>query len=1550
MKKFLIYLVVILVAVSVGFTVFYLVRDNETISISTSNIYMRDGESIDDLEILYENKKSFSDYEVISSDESIASYDKETGLLTANSGGIATITFRTSNEKFRNLSCQVYVGDGSITSPYYIRSAQDLREIGAVQKDGQKYKYELDKCYKLINNINLAEGYTGTGYWIPIGVSSADGFTGNFDGNGYTISNINVNKAEYVNEVNKLENFEAEVTGYADYINAGLFSKIGQGGRVCNLKINNFNLEGSYTHNAVLGNVGVVAGVNEGTIERVEIISGNISATNVSTVGGVVGSNNSTEYSYTGVDEGGQETNEYVRYTARIDRVAANVNLGIVANYTEGSIAGASDIVGGLTGINHGGIVIYSYATGDVYLNDNTTYYGGIVGYNTYKTFTQSSDAYQYDYVGAHIKDTYSVMRLRKVNTIPDTAKVGGIVGFNQDKAPLDLDINEGTGSDDAGFVNKVIGNYYLADSLNYVEANTSVVDPDTNSSEIITTNFVGCGRYQFDGTDTDYEDTAYVIQGKTSDELKKKTTFKSHVENELVQQQNTGVYTSVSRVVSWKFDTIWSFDNDLNNGYPILNFANIEVSDDLFTITDGTTIKTIAELQNMKLDGHYMLANDLTFADSDIWTPIGTIKNPFTGSLKSGAYYDENNIKHYYKITNIKTSYSRDLTEIEKEEQLSYAGLFGVMGSGSAVENITLVNPLFANGTVVGGIAATNGFTSSATGAGTTTIGGSIENCHIIGGILRATLSVGGIAGDNYGSIDNCSVSLQALTDESINAVQITLSTPSGGSAGGIAGKNINTITTVKVLDGTTVLATGSNGLVNVGGIAGYNSGSIISAMAVGSEISTSATIDGLKGNAGGLVGDNSGVISSGLSQVEVYAPTDKDTNAGGIVGSVTGQSDIDNCLVSGGNVTGKNAGGIAGYVSYSKGAESVYDLKITQEAPGYSLGADDVDTIYGCGVSSGVPVKGVRVGGLAAVINNGIISHSYTQASLQGSESGAVKGGFAADLNLNNNSGQVGIIISCYTFCSFDGNGTNYSITEKEILQDPAFGKDKVFGVDISRTAGYCFNYAYLREKDGAKDPVLDDVFLNGVGKVWNGIVGFFDKDSENSALIDPNGVNKESTLKGSDKIADHLVNRGITTGNGWKHNSGNLPTRSTLDGLQNAINNKFSRIRRVIIPDHVKVTRNGIELVNNAEVTEGDVLIVTYTTTEKYSVTKFTIDDVAQENECKYVVGDTDVVIEYAEKLTHYDVEVKETQNGSVSVGAPYIKENTTVQIIVAPAENYVLNTLKVTDADGKAVTVNADNTFVMPSKKVVIEATFKLTYTLTIPERVTVTNANGDAVTAGTRVTAGAEFTVVATPEEGYVLNTLTVKTVEDTPQEVALTDNKFTMPEKDVVIEVSFLRNGTATKAENVTLYNEANEVISGTILEGTLVKIEVTPETNYIVDTITISTTPSGASVVVNEDGTFTMPDEDITISVSYTQTYALTIPAGVTVKKGETTLTATDRVVAGDELTITYELTDGYKLKTFTVNGGSIVDNKFTVSGDVVIVFEQELDEAVTE
>ena len=180
MKKFIVYLLVIVLAVSLGFAVFYFVKDDEVISISASSMYVDKDETFT-IDLNHNNKKVYTDISVSSSNEEIVSYNEETNEFTAHNGGIARINFKTTNSKFRNLSCDVIVGDGSITSPFYIDSVEKLAAIGM---GGQAYdenevaitgvtmgaegyeEYLSNACYKLMNNIDVS--LINGGYWVPL--------------------------------------------------------------------------------------------------------------------------------------------------------------------------------------------------------------------------------------------------------------------------------------------------------------------------------------------------------------------------------------------------------------------------------------------------------------------------------------------------------------------------------------------------------------------------------------------------------------------------------------------------------------------------------------------------------------------------------------------------------------------------------------------------------------------------------------------------------------------------------------------------------------------------------------------------------------------------------------------------------------------------------------------------------------------------------------------------------------------------------------------------------------------------------------------------------------------------------------------------------------------------------------------------------------------------------------------------------------------------------------------------------------------------------------
>lgn len=175
-------------------------------------------------------------------------------------------------------------------------------------------------------NCTLADNIDLTGKdWTPIGTSFGNSYTGTFDGNGKTITGLTV-------------------TGSNEY--AGLFGRIGSGGKVKNVTLKDVKIES----NNGMGNVGGVAGYSfEGNIENCSV-SGSVSGN--STAGGVVGAQ--WGGSITGCSS------------------SATVNAGGVA----GGIAGETNREASLTGC---------YATGDVTVeNDGSdnAWAGGVVGYN----------------------------------------------------------------------------------------------------------------------------------------------------------------------------------------------------------------------------------------------------------------------------------------------------------------------------------------------------------------------------------------------------------------------------------------------------------------------------------------------------------------------------------------------------------------------------------------------------------------------------------------------------------------------------------------------------------------------------------------------------------------------------------------------------------------------------------------------------------------------------------------------------------------------------------------------------------------------------------------------------------------------------------------------------------------------------------------------------------------------------------------------------------------------------------------------------------------
>jgi hypothetical protein len=250
------------------------------------------------------------------------------------------------------------------------------------------------------------------------------------------------------------------------------------------------------------------------------------------------------------------------------------------------------------------------------------------------------------------------------------------------------------------------------------------------------------------------------------------------------------------------------------------------------------------------------------------------------------------------------------------------YVGLFGYVGSGGQIKNLSVENIAITGRSYVGGLAGMNG--------------GTIISCYATG-LVGGTDSVGGLAGWNYnGSLISCYATgavsgsdyiggLMGYNDQNMLTACYATGAVSGTGeyVGGLVGYNWGLLTScyatgavsgtdwyigglVGANDGTltSCYATGSaTGNYCVGGLVGYNNQGVLTACYA------TGAVSGTGNFVGGLVGANWGLLTS------CYA-TDAVIGTGDYVGGLVGAnwSLLTSCYATG-SVTGTiRAGGLVG------------------------------------------------------------------------------------------------------------------------------------------------------------------------------------------------------------------------------------------------------------------------------------------------------------------------------------------------------------------------------------------------------------------------------------------------------------------------------------------------------------------------------------------------------------------------------------------------------------------------------------------------------------
>ena len=228
------------------------------------------------------------------------------------------------------------------------------------------------------------------------------------------------------------------------------------------------------------------------------------------------------------------------------------------------------------------------------------------------------------------------------------------------------------------------------------------------------------------------------------------------------------------------------------------------EVSEGNYTVNNEKGLKNLAELvNNGETDINITLNTDLNLTNME-WTPIGTESQPYTGT------FDGNN----YTITGLTVNQTRNCV-----------GLIGCIGSDGTVKNVKLENVnITGNGYSVGGVAGRNY--------------GTIENCSVDGTLTNYVQYLGGVVGNNLGSIIGCSSSgtitgtgpnVGGIGGQSVGgtimACYSVANIKGGSSSGGVLGQT-NRETVVIACYHAKGNVTGEQS--RIGGVIGWNYGKV--------------------------------------------------------------------------------------------------------------------------------------------------------------------------------------------------------------------------------------------------------------------------------------------------------------------------------------------------------------------------------------------------------------------------------------------------------------------------------------------------------------------------------------------------------------------------------------------------------------------------------------------------------------------------------------------------------------------------------------------------
>ena len=788
----------------------------------------------------------------------------------------------------------------------------------------------LKGYYILCNDIDLSAYST----WTPIGYAtkaadgslsySGTGFQGEFNGNGYTISGVNIDL-----EQTKL-------------ITVGLFGFVDTSAVVSNVKVE-ANVVGTASASEYIG---TLTGVNYGVVDNCEV-SSTVNISGALYVGGMVGQNNGNLTDCTAdvsIKASNSNSNGYY-----VGGIAGQFVIGNMNNNTaKANIEIASCkfcYVGGITGNAYGSFNGTNCdATIIVSANSSaTSYIGGVVG-----KVEDSDSEIAFDLDNTTITGSITVKKANKLY-------VGGIAGYGDVFENCINDVNIIVTNSNETFVGGIAGkSTAISNSTNTgnisvnsvstvyvggIAGQTQVLTGVVNYSDIsATASYAYFGGVAGEANwSEDIYNYCYALSLNSSGSLGGVVGECTHlIENAYntanLNVQNMNALLCVGGIAGDADMTGSSLNNVVNSGKIIIDVPKLGVAyiggvagraasitnsknsaTEIILLAD--TVAAYYNADNLSVGGlcgysSAKIDNCYSYASINIENGTQTISGPYNAKI-GGLAGTAKNVSGSYATGNVSISlhnvyvnaggllgnlngvasdsYARGSVTGVTTGEIKIGGLVAYAQSGSSVQNCyAAYNYLTTNITSNGSIAYVGGLIAHNLGVVTDSY--AMNYINTIGSGSNDSIYAGGVIGYNNGIVSN-SYSLSATGHVLNNDISVDIDCTSNLSAnvyvGGFVGYNNKTITNCYA--GAEVIGRGCY----TGGFVGYQntSGKISYALAlapVNSGISGQTHTGGFSGNDAGYY--TSCIFSTTGTQI------DASNGAGGAtVSGIVGKSETD-------------------------------------------------------------------------------------------------------------------------------------------------------------------------------------------------------------------------------------------------------------------------------------------------------------------------------------------------------------------------------------------------------------------------------------------------------------------------------------------------------------------------------------------------------------------------------------------------------------------------------------------------------------------------------